>query len=80
MCNPANRLSTSIVPSRAVSTTNAAQRVDTKLDDGAPNGGTVGAVAGSINSETCMTANGNTGIYNEAAQANVCAIYIGVQG
>ena len=61
-------------------TPNAAQRVDTKLDDGAPNGGTVRAVAGSINSDTCMTANGNTGIYNEAAQANVCAIYIGVQG
>lgn len=62
-------------------TPNAAQRVDSKLDDGAPNAGTVRAAGTAGANATDCTDGGNADdIYKEALEANNCALYIQVQG
>lgn len=53
-------------------------RIDTKLDDGKPNSGSVLAM-GAASAAGCSTATGDPGIYNMAATTAVCGAYVRIQ-
>jgi len=57
-----------------------AARLDRKMDDGAPNSGTVrAAAAGSAANTVCVTGSSATAQYNEATDPIGCALYIRIQ-
>ncbi len=60
-------------------TPSQAARVDRKIDDGAPNSGTVRAMGGAAGAATCADLATIAGVYNEALQGNLCGLYIRVQ-
>jgi prepilin-type N-terminal cleavage/methylation domain-containing protein len=61
-------------------TPNLATRIDTKIDDGTPNTGTVLAAGNAAAGATsCASATGATGVYNEAITKSVCSLYIQFQ-
>lgn len=63
----------SLMPSQAA-------RIDTKLDDGKPNSGSVLAMGTAAGGATdCSTAVGSNGIYNMTATTAVCGVYIRIQ-
>lgn len=58
-------------------TVNQAARVDTKLDDGAPNAGTVWAASTAFN--VCASTPIATAVYNESTTGTLCALFIKFQ-
>ncbi len=54
-----------------------ASAIDTKLDDGRPNTGTVRGIGG-VGAAACADAGTAAGIYNDAISAVVCGIYVKV--
>lgn len=57
-----------------------ASRIDRKMDDGSPNGGTVlaiGSAGGAV--VNCASAAGPTGFYNEALDGTSCSLAIRIQ-
>ncbi len=57
-----------------------AQRLDNKIDDGAPNTGTIRAMGGNANAVGDCTSNGTVaGIYREFEQGEICGVYIRLQ-
>lgn len=60
-------------------TPNQAFRIDTKLDDGSATGGSVRAM-GTPGTAAGNCANAAGGLYNEAAPAVACGLYIRIQG
>ena len=59
-------------------TPNQAFRVDTKMDDGAPNTGSVLAM-GTAGATACASTTANTGVYNAAQGGAICGLYIRIQ-
>ncbi len=64
----------------AVITPSQAARIDRKMDDGSPNGGTVVAIGsvggGAVN---CASAANQTGVYNEALDGLSCSLAVRIQ-
>lgn len=64
-------------------TPNLAARIDTKIDDGQPNSGTVlaagNAAAAAAPALSCASAATAAGVYNESVSASVCSLYIQFQ-
>ena len=61
-------------------TPNQAFRIDQKLDDGVPGGGSVRAFGGvGVAAGNCGSATA-TGIYNEKDAGKDCGLYIRIQG
>jgi len=61
-------------------TANQADRIDTKIDDGSPNTGTVVAGGNAAASATaCVSATGAAGVYNEKLPGALCSLYIQFQ-
>jgi len=64
-------------PADSFLTPNQAMRFDSKLDDGAPNNGSVRAAGfTAAGANGCASANDGAGIYNEALGAPRCSLYI----
>ena len=57
-----------------------ASRMDEKLDDGAPNTGSVLATGGAAGTATCASAADETAVYNSSLNSNLCGLLVRVQG
>jgi prepilin-type N-terminal cleavage/methylation domain-containing protein len=56
-----------------------AARVDSKIDDGSPNTGSVVGM-GAAGAAACASTNAANGVYNEALTDTICGLYVRVQG
>ena len=57
-----------------------AARIDSKMDDGSPNTGSVIGMGGAAGAATCADTNAAGGVYNEALTDTLCGLYVRVQG